>query len=113
MTGIDVDYNLRVDLRHRAARFTIINRSGRSLTLKHRDGQAFDAVVRREGREVWRWSRDKMFTMMGWQQPLDPGQSVEHTIDLPSLPPGTYKLAVYSVAENVIRPPAVVNLDIQ
>jgi hypothetical protein len=47
-----------------SVRFTlrITNTSGRPLELTFPTGQSFDFVVTQDGRQVWRWSDDMMFT---------------------------------------------------
>lgn len=40
-----------------------------------RTGQTYDFIVRREGREVWRWSRGHVFTMALRHMTFQPGWS--------------------------------------
>jgi len=78
---------------------TVTNRGERPIRLTFPSAQVYDFVVRQDGREVWRWSRDKMFTMMLTEVLLPPGKPQSYTepwdqIDTEGrpIPPGEYEV---------------------
>jgi hypothetical protein len=55
----------------------VTNASGRLVELRFPDGQVYDfAVLDGEGREVWRWSADRMFTQALQTKQLDPNETL-------------------------------------
>lgn len=99
-------YDLRFEPRVRKAHLVLTNQGRATVVLSYRDGQAFEAVVATGKETVWRWSADKMFTLMLWTYTLDPGKSLRYTIDLPALEPGTYQLKAFVTADNLSLEPA-------
>ncbi len=80
---------LQVETLEDSVRFTLMvtNTSGAPLELTFPSGQSFDFVVMENGRELWRWSEDKMFTMAIRQETLAPGETrTYHAVWRP--PPG-------------------------
>jgi len=59
-------------------RLTIVNESNSPLVFRSSSGQRFDFVVRCGEREVWRWSRGRVFTMMLTSWEIPPGESVTY-----------------------------------
>lgn len=53
----------------------VTNATDAPLPLTFPTGQSFDFVVEREGREVWRWSEDMMFTQAIREETLAPGET--------------------------------------
>ncbi|MBI3945884.1 MAG: hypothetical protein HY321_08190 [Armatimonadetes bacterium] len=51
------------------------NRSDRPLQLQFSSGRQHDFVALRDGREVWRWSHDRVFTQALTRLPLQPGET--------------------------------------
>jgi hypothetical protein len=51
----------------------VTNATAEPVNLTFSSGQSFDFVVEREGREVWRWSDDMMFTQAIRQETMAPG----------------------------------------
>lgn len=56
-------------------RLTLSNCGQRDSALPFRSGQRYDFVVTRDGREVWRWSAKRFFTMALGQVRLRPGEA--------------------------------------
>jgi hypothetical protein len=56
-------------------RLTVTNRSREEVTLFFRSGMTHDFVVTRDKREVWRWSRGRVFTQAITPIKLQPGES--------------------------------------
>ena len=51
----------------------VVNRGPRPVTLKFRDSQRYDFLIRNaQGQEVWRWSANQMFAQMLGQETLSP-----------------------------------------
>jgi hypothetical protein len=78
---------------------TVTNSGDRPVRLTFPSAQIYDFAVRQDGREVWQWSRDRMFTMMQTEVLLRPGKPKSYTeswnqIDTDGKPlqPGTYEV---------------------
>ena len=78
---------------------TVTNTGERPLRLMFPSAQVYDFVVRQDGREVWRWSRDKMFAMVLTEVLLLPGTSQSYSqpwdqVDTDGKPvlPGAYEV---------------------
>lgn len=56
----------------------VTNPSDQPVELTFPTGQSFDFVVQRDGRELWRWSADRMFTQAMRSTTLAPGETVTH-----------------------------------
>jgi hypothetical protein len=54
---------------------SVTNTSAEPLELTFPTGQSFDFAVMQNGREVWRWSADQMFTQAIRTEQLQPGQT--------------------------------------
>jgi hypothetical protein len=87
-------------------RFTVQNRGTAPVTLTFRSGQMYDFSVRRVGREVWRWSHDRMFTQAIQEVVLRAGEERVFTerwnqrdFDGNLVPPGTYTAVGWLTAE--------------
>lgn len=57
----------------------VTNTGDRPVELEFRSGQQFDFRVEREGREVWRWSADQMFTQALQRRSLPAGETLTYT----------------------------------
>jgi hypothetical protein len=73
---------------------TVENQGLSPLELLFTTAQKYDFIVSKGGREIWRWSTDKMFAMVIEQFLLKPNEKQTFTdkwkpIDLP---PGEYKV---------------------
>jgi hypothetical protein len=80
----------------------LTNTTDRPLTLLFRDAQRFDVTLRDQGgREVWRWSEDRMFAQVLGEEVLAPGAERMWTATVPRvLPPGQYVATVAITATN-------------
>ncbi len=77
------------------ATITAYNISEKELELKFNSGKSCDLYLLRDGKEVWRWSKGKFFTMVIKDKKLAPGEKVVYEIkdNLPvDLNPGSYLL---------------------
>lgn len=54
---------------------SVTNPAAEPVQLTFPSGQSFDFVVMDNGREVWRWSGDQMFTQAIRTETLQPGQT--------------------------------------
>lgn len=79
--------SLQVETRPDSVRFVLqVTNTGPSpVTLEFPNGQSFDFVVTRDGREAWRWSADRMFTQALRSETLAPGET--RTYDAAWSPP--------------------------
>lgn len=78
---------------------TITNRASQPLTLHFSTAQQYDFVVKKQGIEVWRWSRGRMFAMMLTDVTLKPNQSLvyeeswqQKDAEGNHVPPGKYEV---------------------
>jgi hypothetical protein len=82
----------------------IFNRTGQPTALQFRSGQRFDfAITDTDGKEAWRWSRGRMFTMALGTETVGPART-ELTYKekfTATLAPGTYKLTGTVTARNM------------
>ncbi len=81
--------SLQVETIEDSVRFTFMatNASDAPLELTFPTGQSFDFVVMENGRELWRWSEDRMFTQAIRTETLAPGETrTYHAVWQP--PPG-------------------------
>ena len=54
---------------------TLLNNTNKSITINHSNGQIFDFVFfDKTGKELYRWSQDRMFTMMVVSTKIAPGE---------------------------------------
>ncbi len=69
--------SLQVETLEDSVRFTymVTNTSGSPIELTFPTGQSFDFVVLDNGREVWRWSEDMMFTQAIRSETLRPDET--------------------------------------
>ncbi len=85
------------------AELCVFNRTEEKAMLSFRSGQRYDFVVSDSGgKEIWRWSRGRMFIQMLGQETLGPGKtqlSYRQTY-AGKLAPGTYKLTGTVTASN-------------
>lgn len=73
--------------------FQVTNTGTSPLALRYSSGQSFDFVVSRDGREVWRWSADRMFTQALRDATLAGGETLQFEAAWrpePGLPAGEY-----------------------
>lgn len=79
---------------------TVTNRANKVFKSTFSSAQRYDFVVKKEGKETWRWSRDKVFAMMLTEFILQPQQSViyqeswtpEKDEEGSVVPPGKYEI---------------------
>ena len=57
----------------------VTNTSSAAVPLEFSSGQSFDFAVVRDGREVWRWSADQMFTQALRSETIAPGATRTYT----------------------------------
>ena len=57
----------------------VTNASSTAIPLEFSSGQSFDFAVVRDGREVWRWSADQMFTQALRNETIAPGATRSYT----------------------------------
>lgn len=79
--------SLQVETGPDSVRFVlqVTNAGPAPVTLEFPNGQSFDFVVTQDGREVWRWSADMMFTQALRSETLAPGET--RTFDAMWSPP--------------------------
>jgi hypothetical protein len=80
----------------------VTNASDQPLSLEFTSGQSFDFAVAREGRVVWRWSDDQMFTQALRSERLAPGETkrYEATWPQPAGASGSYTVVGTLTASN-------------
>jgi len=80
----------------------VTNTSAAPVTLNFSSGQLFDFMVSRDGREVWRWSAERMFTQALRSERLDAGDTRTYTAAWRPSPrtPGEYVVAGVLMATN-------------
>jgi len=54
---------------------TVTNSGSHIISLSFPSSQIYDFVVRRQGKEIWRWSGDRMFAAVLTELKLNPGES--------------------------------------
>ena len=54
---------------------TVTNRSEEALTLRFSSAKQYDFVIKKDGRELWQWSKGKMFAMALTSLRLGPAES--------------------------------------
>lgn len=82
------------------------NESDTRRTLQFSSGQRFDiSVMDAQGKEVWRWSREKFFTMALATIHLAPGERLSYEVDWDQkgndgepVPPGSYSARIWITA---------------
>ena len=71
--------------------FTVVNHSGKKIELVFPNGQTHDvAVLDSTGREVWRWSKGRMFTQSLKTKLLTHGAQVTYDESWENAPAGRY-----------------------
>ena len=85
--------------------FEVFNHTPTPVRFDFTSSQRYDVVIEdQQGKEIWRWSGDRMFTMALGQETLGPAKprltyEAEYTA---KLKPGTYKIK--GLLTNVNRP---------
>jgi hypothetical protein len=69
---VDRDQPVRFDL-------VVTNKSRRPVTIPFNTGQRFDFEVEQEGKLIWNWANQRLFTQMVSSVTLNPGESKEFT----------------------------------
>ncbi|HZD60166.1 MAG TPA: BsuPI-related putative proteinase inhibitor [Anaerolineae bacterium] len=88
---------------------SVENVSSEPRELSFNSGQKFDVWVKDEsGREVWRWSHDRMFTQMFETVAIKPNKRISYTVDWPlvnvsgePVSPGDYHVFTNVVAQEL------------
>ena len=57
---------------------TVTNRSKESFHGNFRSAQAYDFLIKQDGREIWRWSHDHMFAQMLLDVTIAPGKALSY-----------------------------------
>ena len=79
----------------------VTNKTGKMVELNFPSAQTHDfAVLDARGREVWRWSKEQMFTQVLRNEPLPRGASVTFSEEWRDAKPGTYTLVASTVSSN-------------
>lgn len=85
----------------------VTNTTDSTVDLVYPTGQSFDFVVSDSaGREVWRWSADRMFTQAVRQEGLAPGETITHSVVWPAAdqPRGDYSvLGTLTVGDRTVQ----------
>jgi hypothetical protein len=76
--------------------FQVTNTSTEPVELHFRTGQSFDFLAMDGGREVWRWSADRMFTQALRQERLDGGATLR--FEASWLPPADLRGDLLAIA---------------
>lgn len=111
--GTAVRQTLEVREGGREAALVVEHAGSAPLRLRFRTAQQFEARALADGREVWRWSAERVFAQVVTDVELAPGERRTWTFTLPELPPGTYALEAWLVAEGLDLPPARAELVIR
>lgn len=64
-------------------KYTVLNVAEEDLRFVYNSTQQYDFVLRDQGREIWRWSKDKFFGYQVWKESLAPDSSIVITEQLP------------------------------
>ena len=81
--------------------FHVTNTTQKSMELQFSSGQTHDfSVVDASGREVWRWSSDRMFTQALQTRMLGPGETLTFSEGWPEAPKGTYTVVARLTSSN-------------
>lgn len=80
--------------------FTVTNASPEAVTLSFPSGQVVDVAVLDDGKELWRWSDDRVFTQAIGSETLEPGESFVASVTWEDPRPGTYTAVASLAAEN-------------
>lgn len=79
----------------------VTNKTGKRIELNFASGKTHDfAVLDAAGREIWRWSRDRMFTQTLRNAPLSRDASVTFSEEWAAASPGTYTVVASALSEN-------------
>ncbi len=81
------------------------NTSSSRITVPFRTSQIFDARLSYQGREIWRYSKGKMFTTALSNLEFEPNESKVYTFTLPDeliLTPAQYELIGYMVSDQQV-----------
>jgi hypothetical protein len=92
-TADTVDAALAVSTDERAARFelSVFNTADRRVEVNFPDGHTRDfAVYDAAGREVWRWSRGRLFTQVMQNRPIAANDSTSYAEEWRAPAPGRY-----------------------
>ena len=94
-TGHPVTWTLNVE-----------NRSKEAVTLRFRSGKDGDVALQQPGREVYRWSANRMFSQALRQLPLEAGARRAFTLEEKALPApaGDYTLVATLAADPSLMP---------
>ena len=60
---------------------TLTNDTNTVQTYEFGTSQRYDVIIRRGGREIWRWSDGRVFAQMLGSETLQPGESRVYTVD--------------------------------
>lgn len=91
-------------------RLRVENSGSEPLELVFSSGQSGDVVVRREGREVHRWSAERVFSQEVRNEPLGAGESRTYELDdRLALEPGDYEVEA-TLSADPAPPPATASL---
>ena len=81
--------------------FHITNTTQKSMELQFSSGQTHDfSVLDASGRELWRWSSDRMFTQALQTRMLGPGETLTFQESWANAPAGTYTVVATLTSMN-------------
>ena len=83
--------------------FCVFNRTGEEITIYFRNAQRYDFTIEdEEGKEIWRWSKERMFAMVLGEVTLGSNSpEVTYTAEYKDkLSPGYYKITGILVAKD-------------
>lgn len=93
-------------------RLVVTNGGTEGRDLEFGSGQSGDVVLIRQGREVQRWSRDRVFTQEVRNEPLGAGESRTYELnDRIAVGPGDYEVEA-TLTSSPAPPPAIVRLEV-
>jgi hypothetical protein len=87
-------------------RLEVENRSHETVALRFSSGKDGDVALRRDGREVYRWSAGRLFSQALREVPLTPAATHSFRLEDPglALPAGSYELIGELTADPAVPP---------
>lgn len=80
--------------------FRIKNQTEKLQTMSFTSGQKFDYIIKRDGKQIHKYSTGMNFTMAMEEKTLKQGEEIIYKETLPVLDPGSYTLSFWSTAKN-------------
>ncbi|WP_421381516.1 BsuPI-related putative proteinase inhibitor [Bacillus salacetis] len=79
--------------------YTVHNNTDKDLILKFRTSQRYDYILKKNGKVVEQYSKDKAFMQVMSEQVVSPGETYSTDLSFPALTPGSYSLEVWLTTE--------------